>query len=370
MNDAGTKASKIRRALERKTKKPHYYITNKSMTAAKSKKQKPVASWIDHDFFAETRREIRALTVILRTAGCQWRRCTMCGYWQESADVTQADILAQLELSLRTAPEEEFILKIFTSGSFLDDREIARETRIAIAELAKKSEGIKKFVVETRPEFVTAEKIEDLKDVENLELAIGLETADDFIRSKYIKKGFSFDDYRKAAEIAMGCGATVKTYLLLKPPFVSEKKAIEDVIKSAELVSEYSPTISLNLCNIQKHTPLENLWRRGYYRPPWLWSAVEAIKAIKKRDVAVMSDPVGAGYKRGPHNCGKCDREITGAIKNFNVTQDVRVLERLDKMTDCECKDAWRALINYDAFLFDSNPFLEGKRLSKEITNL
>ena len=292
----------------------------------------------------------------------------MCGYSQESADVTQADILAQLEHSLINSPEEDFILKIFTSGSFLDEREISRRTREEIAELVKGIKGFKKLVVETRPEFVSVDKIEDLIGVEKLELAIGLETADDFIRSKYIKKGFSFDDYRKAAETAMACGATVKTYLLLKPPFVSEKKAIEDAIKSAELVSEYSSTISLNLSNIQKYTPLENLWRRGYYRPPWLWSAVEAIKEISKRNIVVVSDPVGAGHKRGPHNCGMCDRAITEAIKSFNVTQDIHALERLDGL-ECECKDVWRKLINYDAFLFDSNPFIEGKRLSKEKIN-
>ncbi len=333
-----------------------------------SKNKNPVASWFDYDYFKEERKAIKALTVILRTVGCQWRKCTMCGFWQESADVTQADILAQLEHSLRTCPEEEFILKIFTSGSFLDEREISSETRKEIAEMVRKRGRIRKFIVETRPEFVSADKIADLKGVENLELAIGLETANDFFRSKYIKKGFSFDDYRKAAKIVTNCGATVKTYLLLKPPFVSEKNAIEDVIKSAGLVSDYSSIISLNLCNIQKYTPVEKLWRRGYYRPPWLWSAVEAIKEIKKRKLVVMSDPVGAGYKRGPHNCGKCDLEIKDTINNFNITQDLSVLERLDEI-ECECKEVWRALLKYDAFLFDSIPFLEGKRLSREKTN-
>lgn len=324
--------------------------------------QKPVAAWLDYDFFTEERRAIKAVTVIVRTAGCQWRRCTMCSFWQESAaDVTQTDILAQLEHALRTSlGDEEFILKIFTSGSFLDEREIARETRREIAAMVRDRSELKKLIVETRPEFVSVEKLADFESVENLELAIGLETADDFIRSSYINKGFSFDDYKNAAEIARDCGVTVKTYLLLKPPFVSEKKALEDVIKSAELISERSSTISLNLCNIQKYTPLEKWWRRGYYRPPWLWSAVEAIKAIRRRDIVVLSDPVGAGHKRGPHNCGTCDREITRAIRRFNVTQDLHVLERLDEL-ECDCKNVWQALMNYDAFLFNANPVLDWK---------
>jgi len=326
------------------------------MTTPKNKKQTPVASWLDYDFFAEERKAIKSLTVILRTVGCQWRKCTPCGYWHESADVTQADILTQLERGLRTSPEEDFILKIFTSGSFLDEREISRETRKEIARMVKKKEKIKKLIVETRPEFINDEKIGDLNIVEYLELAIGLETADDFIRSKYINKGFSFEDYKTAAEVVNESGATVKTYLLLKPPFISEKRAIEDVIKSAALVASYSSTISLNLCNVQKYTPLEDLWKKGYYRPPWLWSAVEAIKEIKRRNanVVVMSDPVGAGHIRGPHNCGRCDTEITEAIKNFNSTQDLSAVERLEGIK-CECREVWHALLKFDDFLFGSN---------------
>jgi radical SAM enzyme (TIGR01210 family) len=325
------------------------------MTYQRNKKQTPVASWLDYDFFTEERRALKSFTVILRTVGCQWRKCTMCGYWHESADVTSADILAQVEHSLRNSPDDDFILKIFTSGSFLDEREIASETRKEIAAMVKKRK-IKKLIIETRPEFISAEKIEDLKAVEHLEVAIGLETADDFIRSKYINKGFSFDDYKTAVEIVNANGATVKTYLLLKPPFVSEKRAIEDVVKSAALVSPYSSTISLNLCNVQKYTRLEDLWKRKYYRPPWLWSAVEAIKEIKKRDanVVVMSDPVGAGHIRGPHNCGKCDADIKEAIKKFNITQDLGVLERLEEI-DCECKEVWHALLKFDDFLFGSS---------------
>ncbi len=327
-----------------KYKKKNYKNKNKNKT--------PVASWLDYDFFAEEQKPIKCLTVILRTVGCRWRKCTPCGYWHESADVTQENILTQLEHSLRNSPEEDFILKFFTSGSFLDEREISCDTRKEIAEMVKKRKGIKKLIVETRPEFVSEDKVTDLKNVEHLEVAIGLETANDLIRSNYINKGFSFDDYRTASELVNEYGATVKTYLLLKPPFLSEKRALEDVIKSAELVAPYSSTISLNLCNVQKYTRLEELWKRKYYRPPWLWSAVEAIKEIKKRDenVVVMSDPVGAGYRRGPHNCGKCDFRVKEAIKKFNVTQNLSVLEIGG--IDCECREVWHALLKFDAFLF------------------
>lgn len=309
-----------------------------------------MASWLDYEYYPEERRTIPAFTIILRTLGCQWRRCTMCGYWQESAEVTQAEILSQLDYALTRSPREEFILKIYTSGSFLDDRELSSETRRKIAEMLRGRSELKKLIVETRPEFVSRAKLADLELEGKLELAIGLETANDFIRSSFITKGFSFEDFKHAARIARESGASVKTYLLLKPPFISERRAIVDVITSAGKVGLYSSTISLNLCTVQRGTPLEGLWRRGYYRPPWLWSAVEAIKGIASQQLFVISDPVGAGHERGPHNCGQCDPVIIDAIRGFNRTQDVRILEELSSVS-CSCREVWQVLITYGDIL-------------------
>jgi hypothetical protein len=320
----------------------------------KEESRKPVASWVDYDFFEYA--AIESFTIILRTAGCQWRKCKMCGYWLESMkDVTQADILVQFERALKMSPKGDFMLKIFTSGSFFDEREISEDTRKEMRRMLEKRNEIAKLIVETRPEFVSEDKIEDcIGASRNFEVAIGLETSNDFVRNSYINKGFSFDDYRHAVKMIKGCGATVKTYLLLKPPFVSEKRAIEDVIRSAEEISDYTSSISLNLSNVQKGTEVEDLWQKKYYRPPWLWSAVEAMKEIKRRneDLVLLSDPVGAGYKRGPHNCGKCDRRVKEAIKRFNVTQDLSAFEGID--CECKCKEAWKELIRSDDFLFNS----------------
>ncbi len=313
--------------------------------------KKPVALWLDYELSIDTRKPVRTLTVILRTTGCQWRKCRMCGYWHESSpSVTQADILDQLRYALTTAspPNEDFILKLYTSGSFLDEREISSVTRRRIAQMLRQRRDVKKLIIETRPEYVNADALADLAHVE-LEVAMGLETADDFIRLEYIDKGFSFEDYKAAARLITDCGVTVKTYLLLKPPFVSERAAIEDVIKSAERVAQYSPIISLNLCNVQRHTRLEELWRRGYYRPPWLWSAVEAMKRIKEKSphILLISDPVGAGQVRGPHNCGYCDKTVMEAIKRFNITQDSGILKGLN----CDCRDRWQLIREFDDYL-------------------
>ncbi|MHC1579163.1 MAG: archaeosine biosynthesis radical SAM protein RaSEA [Candidatus Alkanophagales archaeon] len=318
----------------------------------------PVKFWAERDFLEG--RAARSFAVVLRTGGCRWRRCTMCGYWQEGnapqpqppSPPSPEALVRQLEFAVRKlggrCAEPPEVLKIYTSGSFFDDAEVPEAARLRILEAAAEL-GVRKVVVESRPEFVTPERVRAcVERFANLEVAIGLETSDDFIREKFINKGFGFEDFLRAAEVVRGEGASLRTYLLMKPPFLSERAALEDVVRSARAVA-FSDVISLNLCNVQRNTPLERLWRERCYRPPWLWSAVEALKRIKRFYKGVLiSDPVGAGSQRGPHNCGRCDRKVSAAIRRFSVTQNDDALAELT----CDCVERWLKILELEELVF------------------
>ncbi|HXZ23388.1 MAG TPA: TIGR01210 family radical SAM protein, partial [Methanomassiliicoccales archaeon] len=95
-----------------------------------------------------------------------------------------------------------------------------------------------------------------------------------------------------------------------------------------------------NPLNVQNGTEVERLWKRGNYRPPWLWSLVEVLREGKKlTEARVFSSPSGAGSPRGVHNCGKCDADVINAIKRHSFTQDVREFDGLE----CSCKRTWKA---------------------------
>ena len=213
----------------------------------------------------------------------------MCGYVYDCASEppTLEDYKAQLSKALRKAEKfPEYMVKIFTSGSFLDEQEVPREARDAILNTLACNPGVIKVLVETRPNFVTEENLLDcLKILKNkpFELAFGLETSSDRIRKDSINKGFTFRDFVRAAEIARKHAITVKAYLLLKPPFLSENQALKDIIRSIDNVAPYADTVSINLCNVQKGTFVEALWEKGQYRPPWLWSIVEILNKSKSR---------------------------------------------------------------------------------------
>ncbi len=278
----------------------------------------------------------------------------MCGYVYDSArsPPSHDDLMKQFEHAMSRCKDEEFILKIFTSGSFLDDSEIGSSTRIEMLSRLRENDRVKKVIAETRPEYVTDEKLSGAKEAlgKKFEVAMGLETSNDIIRKDCINKGFSFSDFVRASEVAKKNDVTVKAYLMQKPPFLSEGIAMNDMINSINDAAPFALTISMNLCNVQKGTLVDEMFERGDYRPPWLWSAVEALKAGKELapGTVIMSDPVGAGSMRGPHNCGKCDDDVAEAIRIFSVTQDTAVFKNLD----CDCKELWKKVVELEDFTF------------------
>jgi archaeosine synthase beta-subunit len=291
---------------------------------------------------------VPTLTVVLTTKGCSWARrdgCTMCGYSIDSNPDTQAaDIQRQFNHVIARHGKAFKIVKLFTSGSFLDQDEVPIDVRDAILSELR---DMPKVIVESRPEFVTREICEDIaRTNEHIEVAIGLETSSDRIRNNYINKGFSFHDFARASETARTIGFTVKAYLLLKPPFLTEREALEDALQSVRDAAPHADTISLNLCNVQKGTLVEALWKKGLYRPPWLWSAVEVLKRTHET-ATVICDPVGGGSRRGPHNCGKCDREVVTEIKDFSLSQN-----NASFTASCSDQILWEFILEFEEFSY------------------
>jgi radical SAM enzyme (TIGR01210 family) len=296
------------------------------------------------------------LTIILRTRGCRWRRCTMCGYAAEGAPATEEDLMVQFLAATKDLSSEDQVVKIYTSGSFLDPVEVPESVGVRILD-GLAAAGVEKLVVESRPEYVTRERVEDSVARIRTEVAIGLETSSDLVRDQSICKGFSFEEFKEAAKAVHLGGGSVKTYLLLKPLFLSEGVAIFDALRSARDATPFSDVLSLNLSNIQRGTLMERMWMQGDYRPPWLWSAVEVLR--NATSIPIICDPVAAGTRRGPRNCGRCDEAIAKAIREHALTQDAGVFEDLD----CGCKAAWEKVVELEDLAFGSPLASDSRRL-------
>ncbi|OAQ52695.1 tRNA-2-methylthio-N(6)-dimethylallyladenosine synthase [Natrinema mahii] len=336
---------------------------NQAMREIRSRKEasydphEPTRVWLDEDNTPDGVKT--SLTIILNTGGCRWARaggCTMCGYVAESVDggsvphdalMDQIDVCLAHEAENADAPAD--LIKIYTSGSFLDEREVGAESRRAIADTFADRD---RMVVESLPDFVDREKIGDFTQHGlDTDVAIGLETATDRVRHDCVNKYFDFADFEgacaeaAAADAAAGgdVEAGIKAYLLMKPPFLTESEAVEDMISSVERCAAVDGchTVSMNPCNVQRYTMVDDLYFEDGYRPPWLWSVAQVLAETADADAIVVSDPVGHGSDRGPHNCGECDDRVQKAIKDFDLRQDPSVFEQVS----CACELTWETVL-------------------------
>jgi archaeosine synthase beta-subunit len=322
---------------------------------------KPVSTWSEKDILDKEITD--AFVIIFKTKGCSWALesgCSMCGYFNDSAltDISEEELISQFENAMSKYKDQRFV-KIFTSGSFLDDKEIPENVQKRILE--KLYETADKVSVESRPEYITSKKIQKIKDIyknKTFEIGIGLETADDMTRKQIINKGFTFQDYKKAADTMKKNNIKIKTYVLIKPPYLTEKQAMENAITTVEKIKNITDIISFNPVNIQRNTVVNYLWGRKMYRPPWLFSIVEILKKSKEitKNIRIKCDIVGGGNIRGAHNCRECDTQFLKAISDFSLKQDITVFEKLD----CSCRDKWLDQIDIENLGFGSHVNMYG----------
>jgi radical SAM enzyme (TIGR01210 family) len=301
------------------------------------------ACWKEKDMISG--RISDAMVVIMRTNGCCWAKaggCTMCGYRQASlSSVTEDDLNRQIDEALAKYKEQRFV-KIYTSGSFLDENEIPVQVRKRILE---EFSGCERILFESRPEFVTKDAVAALPRTTTV--ALGLESSDPDILKESINKGFTQEDSRRAGMLIKEAGLKVRTYLLLKPPFLTESAAMEDTIRSALFADGFSDEISINPLNVQRGTYAERLWRAGDLRPPWIWSLTEVLRQLSgKVNARLMSSPSGGGTSRGVHNCGGCDQQLLDGIERFSFSQDVKDLD-----AKCECIKDWQTYLESERIL-------------------
>ncbi len=314
-------------------------------------RERPVKYWLEKDRLLNNTGT--SLVVILATRGCNWALsngggCSMCGYIYDapitipdsSSLIKQFDSAYEASISVK-AP---LAIKIFTSGSFFDEREIPKAARESILKKINMDKRIEEVIVETRPEYVNHEILRECREILGeiyFEVALGLETSNDNIRNLYINKGFELKDFERVVSMAKNTGVGVKSYVLIKPPFLREGEAIIDSTSSAIDSSKIGVnSVSFNPCTVHKGTLVEHLWKLGKYRPPWLWSIIEILKRTSEKinnRIRIICSLAGMGSKKGPHNCGKCDKKIRELLNEFTLTQNPEVLSNVE----CNCKQEW-----------------------------
>jgi hypothetical protein len=282
---------------------------------------------------------------VLGTRGCAYARrkrpCRFCSFHhaaeKDPKQVTPERLKRRLLSLLRKHKlQEEGIgeLRIYNGGSLLADEEISPEERREILSTVA-MHPFRRVLVESRPEFVELDKVQEAKamlDGMELEVAIGLETADDALRDR-LGKGFTIDDFERAVSILAGCGIEVGAYLLLKPVLMSEEEAKEDALASllylAGLRERYDVRVVARLepLTLYEGTALARRYLKAGYRPLQLWTVAEIIERAPEGIelfVGEVEDPSNAVLSRQNQDAegNRCPSTdvMERLIKEFNAT--------------------------------------------------
>jgi len=316
-------------------------------------------SYIDQVFDSEKKKKVTRWTLLLPGSGCAWAKnsdgCHMCGFKVKidqinrgkPASVTKLMTIYQLGKSLIRG-SFPYSLSIYNGGSFFNDEEIPLEVQKKICREVERSSSIEQLIVESRPEFVTNDKIKlftSLLKRKKLRVAIGLEAVSDYVRDVCINKGFSTDDYERAGEILKKNAAELSTYVFLKPIYLSEQESIEEAVRTTRYaLSLGSNEVLLESAFIQQGTKMEKLYRKGKFRPPWLWSIIEVVR---------RTSHLGPVYIGGfedepppiaiPHNCEVCSPRLMRSFRDYNESLDVSLLHN----GYCTCKTEWQKEVGY-----------------------
>ena len=183
-----------------------------------------------------------------------------------------------------------------------------------------------------------------------LEVGIGLESADDRVRSDLMQKGFSLAAFERAAAVIRDCGAALLAYVFLKPPGLDEAAARDDAMATARYLSSLSArlrdgahpafrvTFALQPAFVARGSALEAEWAAGRYQLLNLWTVLEVVLcAARLLPVQVGLWDEGLAQGRVPSGCDRCSGRLRDALRRFNESADLSLLENLPR---CACAPA------------------------------
>nr|VFJ60865.1 MAG: radical SAM enzyme, TIGR01210 family [Candidatus Kentron sp. DK] len=302
----------IRKALPRIEENLHVHRDAHLAKISKGKIALDTPGWVrvnpappvsDHD------RSFR-LCVGFRNSGCEYREsdpkklgCLNCGYYAGTAfeNVDGEILLTQLQSAIRTAAKEctpYNAIEFLNDGSFLNPREFDRETQKALFSLVAQMPHIKRVLIESRANYIKSDSItfllSCLRPDQRLEVGIGFESADDFVREVCINKGSSRKAFERAIQVLQTIQAdegkervAILAYLLIKPAFLTPKESVEDIIltlkyfaglqdrSGIEIIPKLEPAAIvdgtiLSLLYAEKSSPF-------YYEPLNYWATLEIL---------------------------------------------------------------------------------------------
>jgi len=289
--------------------------------------------------------------IILAAPGCSSATCTMCpipneSFWGNTTQVGPENYINQFKSAFKNEDPNDFeLIALYNSGNWFANKEVPAESRIWFYDFIAKSKcsGI---AVESLPQFINEKTITEAKEHlggKKLIVGIGLQSADDFIRTVCINTTCTKPQFENATKLLRENYYTPRVYLMIKPPFLTEQEAIDEAVNSIRYTASQG-YVDASICptRIAPHTVVDELVKRDLFTPPSLWSVIEILKKVDKLGIQTRVSCLDVDGKDSdtiyPRNCERCTPIILKALTAYNLGEtDINGLNSLD----CDCKQPY-----------------------------
>lgn len=269
-------------------------------------------------------------TIFLTNRECPWR-CVMCDLWRNTLEETLPDgaIPAQIQYALDRMPglvPARTHLKLYNAGSFFDPRAIPPADYAAIARLAT---PFARLIVECHPSLVGRRCLGFRNLIPgHLEIAMGLETAHPEVLER-LNKRMTVDRFRESAEFLRRESIAFRTFILVRPPWLSEDEGLEWAKRSLDLAFDCGSTACALIPVRGGNGAMEALAQLDEFAPPRLQSVEAALDyGLSLRAGRVFVDLWDIDTLPAPACCATARIE---RLRRINLCQ------RPEAPVDCPC---------------------------------
>jgi radical SAM enzyme (TIGR01210 family) len=231
---------------------------------------------------------VSTVTLFLTNKECPYR-CLMCDLWQNTLDesIPSGAISEQIRYALAHLPEARQI-KLYNAGSFFDPKAIPTED---YAEIAQTVLGFERVIVECHPRLIGPRTLRFRELLAGrLEVAIGLETVHSGVLER-LNKRFTVEDFEKAVDVLRKHDISLRVFLLLRPPFMTEGEGIFWAQRTLDVAFDAGAGICCIIPTRGGNGAMEALADVGEYAPPSLDSLEQVFAyGLQKKRGRVVAD--------------------------------------------------------------------------------
>jgi radical SAM enzyme (TIGR01210 family) len=243
----------------------------------------------------------------------------MCDLWKHTTDhtVPLGAIPAQIDYAFSRLPSTRH-LKLYNSGSFFDRSAIPFGDYQAIADRIRSFESL---VVESHTAFIGKEVLHFNELINpSLEVAIGLETTHPEVLPR-LNKRMSLSDFEEAVRFLGSAGISTRAFILLRPPYLSEREGVEWAKRSMEFAFSAGVSTCVVIPVRSGNGALEDLSAKGFFHEP----AISSLEEVLAYGIGLHAGRVLADLWDLERflSCKRCFEHRRKRLDQMNLCQDI-----------------------------------------------